>query len=95
MPPTRTPMVPSHGFPAAQHPGNPQDMEKIFDQQVECLDEAFTKTIIEFKGRFEPAFRIVKSRRESNELEKLKSEKVNISSPIITRNPISTFFLIN
>ncbi|MCJ1345772.1 hypothetical protein MMC31_003981 [Peltigera leucophlebia] len=82
MPPTGTPMVPSHGFPATQHPGNSQDMEKIFDQQVQCLHEACTKNIIEFKGKFEPAFRIVKSQRQSNELEKLKSEKASLENRI-------------
>lgn len=88
-------MVPPHGSPPAQHPGNPQDLKKKFDQQVCTLHEASTKNIIEFQGKFEPAFRIVESQMESNELEKLKSEMVNISSPIIRRNPISTLLLIN
>lgn len=51
--------------------------------------------IIEFQGKFEPAFRIVESQMESNELEKPKTEMVNILSPIIRRNSISTFLLIN
>lgn len=88
-------MVPPHGFPPAQHPGNPQDPKNFFGQQVQWLHEASTKNIIEFQGKFEPAFRIVESQMESNEFEKLKSEMVNILSPIIRRNSISTFLLIN
>lgn len=95
MTPTGTPTVPSHSFPAAQHPGNPQDLKDFIDQQVKCLHEAFTKNITEFKGNFDSAFRIVESQRESNEIEKLKSEKVNISGSIIRRNPISTSVFMN
>lgn len=95
MTPTRTPTVPSHSFSVAQHSGNPQDLKDFIDQQVKCLHEAFTKNITEFKGNFDSAFRIVESQRENNEIEKLKSEKVNISSSIIKRNPILTSVFMN
>lgn len=88
-------MVPTDGFPAAQHPENSQGLEAFFAQQVQSLQEAFTNTIIKFRGNVEPTLRSVESQRESNELERLRSEQVNTSSHIIRRKPVPTFFLIN